>query len=102
MTLREYGRSIAEWWDRYLTEITTQHVLDWSIWHLVLTFFGVIVAFAIAWALIEIAFTSLVHGWKKCGIPAAMDRLDQRFGPYATGVIVVVVHRILPAAGPAG
>lgn len=89
MTLREFGQSIVGWWDAYLTEVTTKHVLDWTIGHLILTAFGIIVAFAVIWALIEIGFSWLAQAWEKTGLPYTMDRLDKRFGPFASGLIVV-------------
>ncbi|MBL9049235.1 MAG: hypothetical protein JNK19_03890 [Tabrizicola sp.] len=94
MTLRELGQSITDRWDAYLTEIATEHVLDWSIGHLVLTFVGGAIGFSLIMGLIgavvAVAFLWLAPVWKKTGLPATMERLDKRFGPHVAGVFAVV------------
>lgn len=94
MTLREFGQSIVDWWDAYLVEVTTQNVLDWSIGHLVLTFVGGFVAVVVIMTLVgsvfAVALMWLAPIWRRTGLPAFVDRLDQMFGPNVAGVIVVV------------
>jgi hypothetical protein len=91
VTLREYGQSIAQWWDRYLTEITTQNVLDWSIGHLILTVVGGLILFGIGAALLEAGFVLLAKAWEKTGLPYLWVRLDKRFGEFFAALIMVGV-----------
>ena len=67
MTLREYGQSIAAWWDAYLIEITTKSVLDWSIGHIVLT--------AIPALLVLVLVAGLAE-WRLIGFPKLGNGLD--------------------------
>jgi hypothetical protein len=102
VTLREYGQSIVEWWhsladrwDAYLFEITTKHVLDWSIGHLVLTAVGGLLILGIAAGLIELVLGPVLawlsKGWERTGLPYLMVRLDKRFGPLVSGFIMVAL-----------
>lgn len=95
MTLREYGQSIVESWDTYLTEITTKNVLDWSIGHLVLTGVGGLLFLGIAAGLVELVFGPVLawlsKAWERTGLPHLMVRLDKRFGPLISAVIMVAL-----------
>jgi hypothetical protein len=85
MTLREFGQSIADYWNAYITEITTQHVLDWSIGNLLITAFGGTIlagALAILWVWLSVT-------WEKSGLPYTWVRLDKRYGPFYAGLIMV-------------
>ncbi len=94
MTLREFGQSIVDWWNSYLIEITTQNVLDWSLWHLVLTIVGGAIGFSLIMglvgAVVVVVFTWLASAWEKTGLPYTMERLDKRFGPFVSGLIMAV------------
>ncbi|CAN1510342.1 hypothetical protein MCELHM10_00774 [Paracoccaceae bacterium] len=93
MSLREFGQSTVDHWNSYVTEITTQNVLDWSIGNLFLTAFLGIFFGGFIWAAIEVlslfVWEIVAKAWKKTGLPYTMARLDKRFGPVYSGLIMV-------------
>lgn len=93
MTLREYGQSIAGWWEGYLTEITTKNVLDWSISHLILTGVAAFIGLGILAGVAELVFVPVLSGlskaWEKTGLPAKIERMEARFGPFVSTLIAV-------------
>lgn len=95
MTLREFGQSASDFWQNYLTEITTQHILDWSIGNLAITLIGGFIAFTIGMALVSgvavILWIWFGEWYKTISTPTFIDRLDKKFGVFYSGVIMTAL-----------
>jgi len=65
----------------------------WSIGNIFLTaflgFFGLIIGGIIVGGAIAVLWVKVSEVWEKTGLPYTMDRLDKRFGPFYTGLIMV-------------
>lgn len=98
MTLREFGQSIATFWENYVTQITTQNVLDWSIGNLFLSivlFIVVMMIVSIIIGALTVVLGMIAAAYNKTGLPYLWVRLDKRFGYFISGLIMLVVTFVL-------